>query len=578
MNNHLPVKHLKMDLRIISFVLAVLIKAISCDTWFELRLVKFENPSGREADGDCCDFPCSDPCDPDITVCFDKPDAGECSLAKRYTGHYHANAFSFGPKFENNAKNPMTVLIKEPWPSTLYITVTVEDRDSINANDPMGKVRKSFTRAPAPSKKEAIWNSLDFIFSYQVITAQARVYCDSNFYGEDCMTYCVPKNVIGEGHYACAKNGTKICLENYHGPDCKTYCVPKDNEEGHYECDENGIPVCLDGWTGENCTTDIDECYNGTNNPCWPNGECENTDGAYTCNCSDEYTGPNCQEPKLFCEDANCSNFSTCNNTMGGFQCICSPGWTGTLCDERITPCTWVPCKNGGICTLTRSRLNYLCTCRGKWEGRNCTEKVVAMWNDTKVIFLSGNLPENQWDDLTLGIRHLLKDLLQISDVAIETTITYPNDKQTRVEIFVESQDLQVQHSLDKILVLPEEAVKTSFILPLSEKQELIREQQLKPDPWVKKHWYVVFTVVLSLLVVLTIVVVVMYVTKKRRRAAERKTASFGSQRLASGRESLPDAAIGFDNSLYFETKQPDKVRGLPEIPKTAPQENGRKY
>ena len=47
---------------------------------------------------------------------------------------------------------------------------------------------------------------------------------------------------------------------------------------------------------------------------------------------------------------------------------------------------------------------------------------------DTKVIFLSGNLPEDQWDDLTLGIRHLLKDLLQISDVAIETTITYPNE------------------------------------------------------------------------------------------------------------------------------------------------------
>ncbi|XP_045164442.1 delta-like protein 1 [Mercenaria mercenaria] len=567
-----------MDLRIISVMLAASIQIVSSDTWFELRLIRFDNPSGREEDGDCCDFPCSDPCDPDIAICFDKPDAGECSHHKRFTGHYHLNQFSFGPNFENGAVNPMTVLFEEPWPSTLYITVKVEDRDSINRNDPMGKVRKLFTRAPAASKKEAIWNNLDFDFNYQIITAQARVYCGTNFYGEDCMTHCIPKNIVGEGHYTCAKNGSKICMENYHGPSCQFYCAPTDDESGHYYCDKNGVPVCLEGWTGDNCAIDIDECYNGTNNPCSPHGDCVNTEGSYTCNCSDAYTGPNCQELILFCDDASCSNNSVCNDTVGGFQCICHPGWTGTLCNDLVTPCTSAPCQNNGICTLTPNRRNYLCKCVGLWTGRNCTEKVVRMLNDTKIIYLSGNLPENQWDDLTLGIRHLLKDLLQISDVAIETTITYPNEKQTRVEIFVESQDPQVRHSLDKILVLPEEEVKTSFILPLSEKQELIREQQLKPDPWVKKHWYVVLTVVLSVLIILTIVVVVMYVVKKRKRAANRKKAAFANPRSASGRESLPDAAIGFDNSLYFDSSQPEKVRGLPELPKQAPQENGRKY
>lgn len=54
--------------------------------------------------------------------------------------------------------------------------------------------------------------------------------------------------------------------------------------------------------------------------------------------------------------------------------------------------------------------------------------------------------------------------------------------------------------------------------------------------------------------------------------------ASHNEPRSASGRESLPDAAIGFDNSLYFESNQPEKVRGLPEIPKQMPHENGRKY
>ncbi|XP_060572897.1 delta-like protein 1 [Ruditapes philippinarum] len=567
-----------MDIKLFSIILATLTKVVLSATYFELRLIKFENPSGRESDGDCCDFPCSDPCDPDIVVCFDKPGAKECSKHKRFTGHYHANSFHFGPNFENGEMNPMTVLFEDKWQNTLYITVKVEDRDSINANDPMGRVRLLFTRAPAPSKKEALWNNLDFVFDYQTITGQARVYCEQNYYGEDCMTHCVPKNVVGEGHYTCAKNGSKVCMENYHGPDCKVHCIPADDDTGHYYCDENGEAVCLEGWRGDNCTEDIDECNNGTNNPCWPNGECVNTDGSYTCNCSKPYTGPNCQEQIIYCNDALCSNHSVCNNTAEGFQCLCDPGWTGTLCDRRVTPCTSDPCQNGGKCVLTLNRRNYLCRCEGLWMGRNCTEPVVQMLNDTKVIFLSGNLPEDQWDDLTLGIRHLLKDLLQISDVAIETTITYPNEKQTRVEVFVESQDPQVRHSLDKILVLPAEEVKTSFILPLSEKQELIREHKLKPDPWVKKHWYVVLTVVLSILIILTIVVVVMYFAKKRKRSSSRKMASLNGPRSASGRESLPDAAIGFDNSLYFESNQPEKVRGLPEIPKQMPHENGRKF
>lgn len=70
--------------------------------------------------------------------------------------------------------------------------------------------------------------------------------------------------------------------------------------------------------------------------------------------------------------------------------------------------------------------------------------------------------------------------IFKVFTIKIFVVLTFFS-KQTKVEIFVESQDPQVEHSLDKILVLPEETVKTSFILPLSEKQELIREQQLKP-------------------------------------------------------------------------------------------------
>ncbi|KAL4226034.1 hypothetical protein ACF0H5_014021 [Mactra antiquata] len=537
-------------------------------TWFELRLLKFDNPTGREADGDCCDFPCSDHCDPDITICFDNPDAGECKSEIRSTGHYHANVFNFGPRFENSAENPMSVRFKDAWPKTLSITVKVEDRDIVNAHDSMGKIKKLYTRVPAANKTVSLWNKVNFIFNYQVISAQARVYCDTNYYGEVCTIFCEPKDSDEEGHYTCAEDGSKVCNQYYHGPECKNYCVPADFETGHYYCDEIGQRICLEGWTGVNCTEDIDECFDETTNPCYPNGQCTNMNGTYECECTEGWIGKDCQEIKLYCVDASCSKFSTCNDTIGGFDCICEPGWTGTLCDILVTPCTSGPCKHSGICTLTPNGRNYLCNCVGPWQGRNCEEKMVLMLNDTKTIYLKGKLPENMWDNLTLGIQHLLKDSLKIADVAVDTTITYPNAKQTKVDIFVESQDTQVIHSLDKIMGLPEEKVKSSFILPLSIKQEPLMEPKLKPDPWVKKHWYVVLCVVLGVLIALAILVVVMYVNKTRRRAGMEKSTLHHNGRASSGRESLPDAAIGFDNSLYFESTSPEKVRGLPEIPK----------
>lgn len=61
------------------------------------------------------------------------------------------------------------------------------------------------------------------------------------------------------------------------------------------------------------------------------------------------------------------------------------------------------------------------------------------------------------------------------------------------------------------------------------------------------------------------------------------KAGGFDSTRSHSGRESLPDAAIGFDNSLYFEAKEPERLRGLPEVPdendkRKHYEQNGRKH
>ena len=73
------------------------------------------------------------------------------------------------------------------------------------------------------------------------------MYCEKNYYGDACMTYCEAKDNALDGFYKCSENGTKACLENYHGRECKAYCKPSDSESGHYSCGPNGQMICLQG-------------------------------------------------------------------------------------------------------------------------------------------------------------------------------------------------------------------------------------------------------------------------------------------------------------------------------------------
>lgn len=46
------------------------------------------------------------------------------------------------------------------------------------------------------------------------------------------------------------------CDANYYGADCNTYCVARDDSGGRYRCDDTtGNKICLAGWTGQNCRT-----------------------------------------------------------------------------------------------------------------------------------------------------------------------------------------------------------------------------------------------------------------------------------------------------------------------------------
>ena len=47
------------------------------------------------------------------------------------------------------------------------------------------------------------------------------------------------------------------CNANYYGADCDTYCVAQDNSRnGHYTCDDStGNKICRKGWRGHHCLT-----------------------------------------------------------------------------------------------------------------------------------------------------------------------------------------------------------------------------------------------------------------------------------------------------------------------------------
>lgn len=44
-----------------------------------------------------------------------------------------------------------------------------------------------------------------------------------------------------------------VCAANYYGQQCMQYCRPKDDEYGHYICTAQGVKQCKQGWQGDFC-------------------------------------------------------------------------------------------------------------------------------------------------------------------------------------------------------------------------------------------------------------------------------------------------------------------------------------
>ncbi|CAJ0947735.1 unnamed protein product, partial [Mesorhabditis belari] len=172
--------------------------------------------------------------------------------------------------------------------------------------------------------------------------AQAKPICS---YGSTC----VETPGIGSG-------STCECLTNYYGSSCQypDQCVYEPCKHGVCSNVQRGLNStyqckCEKGWSGSICSVDINECLC---NPCQNFGTCSQVkppaDPFYNCACIPGTTGTNCEINPNDCPKQPChgnEQCSPCNVTdpnglcVDGYNewsCQCSPQYTGPQCDINI--------------------------------------------------------------------------------------------------------------------------------------------------------------------------------------------------------------------------------------------------
>jgi Golgi apparatus protein 1 len=114
------------------------------------------------------------------------------------------------------------------WRGGFQMFVSIYDEDDINNDDHVDDLYAQERLNPGQSISEREYTGSR---SNSHITFSFSISCDSNFYGSDCATYCVPTN-NNQGHYWCdSSTGEKRCRPGWTDPDnncltpvCATNC------------------------------------------------------------------------------------------------------------------------------------------------------------------------------------------------------------------------------------------------------------------------------------------------------------------------------------------------------------------
>lgn len=127
---------------------------------------------------------------------------------------------------------------------------------------------------------------------------------------------------------------------------------------------------CTDGFTGINCNKRQDPC---SPNPCKSGGQCRRQGFNFQCICPPYKDGRYCElEKGDACSENPCQNGGSCRESPDGssFFCLCRPGYRGNQCEALQDSCRPNPCLHGGLCVSLKP--GYSCSCTEGRYGRHC--------------------------------------------------------------------------------------------------------------------------------------------------------------------------------------------------------------
>ncbi|XP_041365653.1 mucin-17-like [Gigantopelta aegis] len=409
----------------------------------ETTFVSFNNTEGKRFDGACCDrsgwgwFPepdCQkgDACDHRFVICMgnitESSDMTACEFGRQETGAVGGNSITFNGVL-GNTENPLKFKFKH-WPGVLKMKIDVLDDDDDQKYDFVDHYEYQYGTKDLRRDIDAPVKDLTLSGSRTRFNLKLKVFCDKNFYGEECLTFC-KRTDDNTGHYTCdPQNGEKICIPGEGGgwtgdtcltniDDCQGHrchggatcvdgvnyytckcppgrtgvvCEAEINECASSPCQNQGtcrdasagfVCECPPGFIGQlceieytqcprkRCDVNIDEC---ASTPCLNGGFCEDLVNDFRCNCQAGVTGPRCETNVDECASQPCLNGGTCQDGYAAFTCTCAPGYSGKTCSDEVKECDSHPCINGGTCRDVFS--GFLCMCNPGYEGRVCETDV----------------------------------------------------------------------------------------------------------------------------------------------------------------------------------------------------------
>ena len=151
-------------------------------------------------------------------------------------------------------------------------------------------------------------------------------------------------------------------LHPHYPNECLREPIPCLNGGSCFNTFESYVCECSEGFTGQNCEQLVEpEC-----NICGQNGECKvlslNDKMSFYCHCFDGFSGPFCEHDINECDLENICGGFQCMNSIGSFHCSCPEGYTGIYCEQDINECQDMNmCNGNGECVNVMG--SYGCVC-----------------------------------------------------------------------------------------------------------------------------------------------------------------------------------------------------------------------